>query len=214
MTEQVVLASFTLFLRFPSLTSDTMEINGSSLLLLPLIVLSDPCLFLLLFLLFSYFLHYPPPPAPSLSVCVCVCWAGYGRPGDRRCVWSGPGHCGAAGAERSRCCDPGPPLLWWSRSGSHSGRPMCLRSRRCESKRNLPDTIDLAFQHRSIAITSQQTICNRFINVVHWDFIWLPNQNSYTYHDNIIIVNLSGRDNRAVKMWRISSLPAQHTAKC
>lgn len=104
MTEQVVLASFTLFLRFPSLTSDTMEINGSSLLLLPLIVLSDPCLFLLLFLLFSYFLHYPPPPAPSLSVCVCVLsrvWSAWWQ--AVRLVWAGPLWSGCCRTE---------PLLW------------------------------------------------------------------------------------------------------
>lgn len=76
----------------------------------------------------------------SVPVPVCVlmrvraCWAGHGWPGDRRCVWFGPGHRGASGAERSVCCDPGPALLWWRGSGTQPGGPLCLRSCKCESK--------------------------------------------------------------------------------
>lgn len=65
-------------------------------------------------------------------VCVCVCCVGYGWTGERRCIWLGPGHCGAPGAEWSVCCDPGSSVLWWTGSGLQPGRPLCLRSCRRE----------------------------------------------------------------------------------
>lgn len=71
-----------------------------------------------------------PGGRPSLR----VFWAGYGRPGNRRCLRFGAGHRGASGAERSVCCDRGPALLWRTGCGSQSGKPLCLCSCRCESK--------------------------------------------------------------------------------
>ncbi len=60
------------------------------------------------------------------------CVAGYGRSGDRRGLWFGQSHCGAAHQSGGQRCDPGPAQLRWTQGGRCSRRPMCICTYWCE----------------------------------------------------------------------------------